>query len=95
MILQNPENYILLSFRQSNTKNKKYDAILKNKITNKQKIIPFGSLSYQHYEDRTPLKLYSNLNHYDKKRRELYKLRHHKDINNKFSSGYFSNKYLW
>jgi hypothetical protein len=94
MILLNPENYKFISFRKSNTKNKKYDAILKNKITMKTKIISFGSLDYQHYEDKA-LGIYSHLNHYDKQRRKLYKCRHNKDLKNKYSSGYFSNKYLW
>jgi hypothetical protein len=36
-------------------------------------------LRYQQYKDRTPLKLYSNLDHNDPKRRELYYKRHPKD----------------
>lgn len=95
MILENPENYKFISFRKSSTKNKKYDAILKNKLTGKNKIIPFGDLRYSQYKDNTGLKLYSDLDHLDLKRRELYKKRHHKDVNNLFSSGYFANKYLW
>jgi len=92
MILLNPEHYKLLGFEKSNHKNKKYDAILTNGYEIKR--IPFGALNYEQYEDKA-LGLYSNYNHYDKKRRQLYKLRHAKDINNLFSSGYFSNKYLW
>ena len=92
MILLNPERYKLLGFEKSKYKDKKYDAILSNGY--KLKRIPFGALNYAQYEDKA-LGLYSNLNHYDKKRRQLYKARHAKDINNLFSSGYFSNKYLW
>ena len=86
MILLNPECYKLLGFEQSNYKNKKYDAILSDGY--KIKRVPFGALNYGQYEDKA-LGLYSNLNHYDKKRR------HARDINNLFSSGYFANKYLW
>jgi hypothetical protein len=94
MKIDNPENYIFVGFKKSNTKNKKYDAILKHKITNKPKLVPFGDINYKQYKDKA-LGLYSNLNHLDKKRRDNYKARHYKDINNKFSSGYFSNLYLW
>jgi hypothetical protein len=91
---RNPDNYIFLGFKESNTKNKKYDAILRNKITNKLKFIPFGDINYQQYKDKA-LGLYSDLDHLDKKRKDNYKSRHNKDINNKFSSGWFSYKYLW
>lgn len=103
MILLNPERYKLLGFEKSKYKDKKYDAILSDfKVYDlgegnsgyKLKRIPFGTLNYAQYEDKA-LGLYSNLNHYDKKRKQLYKARHAKDINNLFSSGYFSNKYLW
>lgn len=95
MIVKNPNNYVLVNFRKSKTKNKKYDAILRNKITYKLKYVPFGDVRYEQYHDQTPLKLYSYLDHGDKKRRDLYYERHSKDINNKFSSGYFSYHYLW
>ncbi len=95
MIVKNPNNYILIGFQRSSTKNKKYDAILRNKLTMKIKKVPFGDLRYQHFKDRTPLKLYSYLDHNDVNRRRNYMLRHQNDINNKFSSGYFAAKYLW
>jgi hypothetical protein len=49
----------------------------------------FGDTSYQQYEDRSPLKLYSNLDHNDPKRRELYYKRHNKDYA-KYSPYYFA-----
>jgi hypothetical protein len=95
MILENPENYKFIKFQKSNTKNKKYDAILMNKKTNKIKRVPFGDVRYNQYEDTTPLKLYKNLNTFDKERRRLYRLRHAGEDKNKYSSGYFSLRFLW
>lgn len=95
MKVDNPNHYDLLRFEQSNTKNKKYDAILLNKLTNKEKRIPFGDIRYEQYKDTTGLGLYSKLNHLDLKRREHYRTRHEGEQNHKFSSGYFSWYYLW
>lgn len=95
MILKNPNDYIFSNYRVSHTKNKKYDAILINKYNMQPKIIPFGDSRYPQYQDRTGLQVYSHLDHLDKKRRELYHLRHAKDIKNKFSSGWFSYYLLW
>ncbi len=55
-----------IKFEKSNVKYKKYKAILPN-----GKTVNFGDTRYEQYEDKTPLKLYSNLDHHDKKRREL------------------------
>lgn len=93
VVLTNPENYKLLGFEISQTKNKKYDAILENKFTKDIKRIPFGDVRYYHYFDK--IGHYSHLNHNDKERRKLYKIRHKNEDKNKFSSGYFSLKYLW
>lgn len=93
MILLNPNNYILLGYRLSQTKNKKYDAILKNKTNDNIKYIPFGDKNYKHYFDK--LGHYSYLNHYDKERKRLYNIRHSLDRINKYSSGWFASKILW
>ena len=74
--------------------NKKYTALLKEKKTGKIKKISFGDKRYQQYEDKV-LKKYSHLNHYDKKRRDLYRSRHKKDKLNEYSSGFFSYYFLW
>lgn len=83
-----------MHFRKSNTKGKKYDAILDD-----GSIIPFGQLGYEHYKDRTPLKLYSNLDHNNKIRRKLFRDRFRKlydeNKNNKYSAIYWSWNYLW
>lgn len=95
MIVKNPNDYEHIGFTKSHLSTKKYDAVLKNKITNRIKLIPFGSINYQQYKDLTPLKLYSDLDHLDKNRRKLYRIRHVNEQKNKFSSGYFSWYFLW
>lgn len=87
-----------LKFEKSKSKNKKYLVILPN-----EKKINFGQLSYNHYKDTTPLKLYSNLDHNDKKRQINYCARSagiknkkgKLTKNNKESANFYSRKYLW
>lgn len=71
---------------------KKYNAILEE--NGKIKKISFGDQRYQQFKDSTPLKLYSNLDHNDLKRRENYYKRHNKDYP-KFSADYFAKRFLW
>jgi hypothetical protein len=87
-------NYVHIGFTKSLTKNKKYDAILKNKKTGQIKIVPFGQLPYEHYKDTTGLNLYSHLNHLDEKRKKNYYSRHGKQAD-KYSAKWFSHRYLW
>jgi hypothetical protein len=88
--------YKLVRFEKSNARNKKYDAILENKISHKLVKVSFGDIRYNQYKDSTPNKLYSNKDHGDLNRRRLYRLRHAKDIKpGYFSPGYMSMKYLW
>lgn len=83
-------------FEKSKSKNKKYDAILINKETKKEKRISFGDANYGQFNDSTSLDLYSNVNNLDKKRRDAYRLRHEKDLRDGYySAGYFSWYYLW
>ena len=85
-------------FKKSTRKGKKY--MVK---TPSGKWIHFGSSSMQQYKDSTPLKLYSNLDHGDTKRRASYLARakgiKNKQGNltwkNKESSNYYSIRYLW
>ena len=87
----------MLSFKRSTRKNKKYMVHYNNKW------IHFGDTRYEQFKDQTPLKLYSNLNHNDAKRRINYLQRSKgiKDKNgnltylNKNSPNYYSVKYLW
>jgi len=88
--------YSLDKLQKSKRKFKKYDAVLINKINNKIVTIPFGDNRYEQFKDTTGLKLYSNKDHGDKKRRELYRARHAKDVREGYySAGYFAMKYLW
>jgi len=93
--IENPREYRLLGFERSRSRNKKYDAILEHKATGKLRRVPFGQLGYEHYRDRTGLRLYSHLDHNDPGRRASYLSRHRKDKDNLFSSGYFAARYLW
>ena len=87
----------MLTFKKSTRKNKKYMVFYNNKW------IHFGDKRFQQYEDKTPLKIYSHLNHNDKARRTNY-LKRSKGIKdwegnptylNKNSANYYSVKYLW
>lgn len=93
--IKNPDDYKFIKFTKSRTSGKKYDAILENKKTGNQRRIPFGSTAYQQYRDSSGLGLYSHLNHLDETRRANFKKRHAKNIKHKFSSGWFSDRYLW
>lgn len=103
MIIEHPEDYTLVGFERSKVSGKKYDAILRNKKTLKGqrhgravvRRVPFGAVGYEQYRDSTGKGLYTHVNHGDPKRRRNYRTRHHGENKRKFSSGYFSWKYLW
>lgn len=87
-----------MKFEKSTRKNKKYMV-----ISPSGKKIHFGDTRYEHFKDRTPLKLYSHLDHNDKERRKNY-LKRAKGIKNKSgdltykdkeSANYYAVKYLW
>lgn len=90
--------YMKPKFEKSKKKNKKYSV-----ITPKGNKIDFGDKRYKHFKDTTDLKLYSDLNHNDKKRQKNYCKRSGaiKDKNNKLtknnkeSSNYYSRTFLW
>lgn len=95
MIVDKPREYRLLKFTRSQTRGKKYDAVLLNKRTRREKRVPFGAIGYEQYLDSTGQGLFSGSNHGDPKRRKNYRTRHAGENKRKFSSGYFSWKYLW
>jgi len=78
-------------FRGTNKKKYKVEIYKYNK---KVKTIQFGHKNHEHYRDKTPLKLYSHLNHLDSKRKKNYYSRHNKTYP-KYSADYFSKRYLW
>lgn len=87
-------DFKLLGFSKSHLSTKKYDAILKNKLNDKIKLVPFGSSKHEHFKDLTPLKLYSYLDHNNTNRKINYYKRH--KIDYPFpSADYFSKRYLW
>lgn len=79
----------ILEWKQSNRLNKKYAVLLSN-----DKWIHFGDTRYDQYKDSSPLKLYSNRDHLDEKRKELYYKRHNKN-GQPYSADWLSKKYLW
>jgi hypothetical protein len=79
----------MYQFKVSSRTNKKYDVYKNNKY-----IVSFGDKRYQQYEDKTPVKYYSNLNHYNEKRRENYYKRFGNNAGFE-TAMYFSHKYLW
>ena len=96
MIIDRPEDYKLMGFERSHVRGKKYDAILRKKKTRKGiRRVPFGAVGYDQYRDSTGKGLYTHVNHGDPKRRRNYRTRHNGENKRKFSSGYFSWKYLW
>jgi hypothetical protein len=99
-----------ITFRKSRKKGKKYDAIIPAKLWNKyrtplanrDKIISFGALGYQHYKDL--IGSYSKLDHLDKYRRRLYRARHAAifqansrtpSYQIRYTPAWFSWRYLW
>ena len=87
---------------------KKYTAFIRNKKTNKIRRIHFGDRRYQQYKDRTPLHLYSKLNHNTRKRMQNYFSRHSgtkkrreailkekKKSNGYYNAKILSHEYLW
>lgn len=95
MIVENPNEYKFIKFQKSHLSGKKYDAVLMNKKTERLKLVPFGDSSMQQYKDTTGLGLYTKSNNLDKKRRDLYRKRHAGEASNKYSSGWFSWRFLW
>ena len=96
MVYLDKKDYKFLKFEKSNTKNKKYDAVLQNKKTKREKRLPFGSAQYSQFYDKTGLNLYTHLDHNDQIRRRKYIQRHTNFVKDGYySPGYFSLYYLW
>lgn len=81
----------LLKIEKSPAKFKKYraDALIDGEV---YKNVDFGDTRYAHFKDSTPLKLYSYLDHNDRKRLHNFYLRHEK---NNGPAGLLSKKFLW
>ena len=97
MVYYSDKEFRFVKFQRSKDISKKYDAILENKKTGRRKTISFGARGYAQYRDDVNLKLYSNVDHNDKQRRDRYEERHKGEgnKNRKYSAGWFSMWYLW
>ena len=96
MVYLSMDDYKLLGFRKSTKLFKKYDAILSNRKTGKLKYMSFGDNRFDNYRDMTGLDLYPDKIHNDKKRRLLYRLRHHHNVRYGYwSPSWFSFFVLW
>ena len=88
-----------MEITKSTRKNKKYMAVIDGKTYH------FGDARYEQYKDRTALKLYSHLDHGDKKRQRNYFMRHsgvptrreaiEKEMAKGMSPKLLSHIYLW
>ena len=88
-----------MEIKKSTRKNKKYMATIDGVTYH------FGSSQHAQYKDRTDLKLYSHLDHNDKKRQRNYFKRHsgvstrkeaiEKEMSKGMSAKLFSHIYLW
>ena len=85
-----------LGYKKSKKKHKKYNAILKNKHTDKLVNVPFGDKRFGNFRDLTGLNLYPKLIHNDVDRRRLFRSRmKHNLKNGYFSPGWFAYHILW
>jgi hypothetical protein len=92
------KDYKFLRFEKSKRKDKKYDAVLQNKQTNREVRVPFGAIGYEQFRDSTGLGLYTKDNHGDKVRKRSYRSRHSKEMasfKEFYSPGFFAMRYLW
>jgi hypothetical protein len=80
------DNFIFDS--DSKLENKKYDVYKDDKY-----MVSFGDKRYGQYKDR--IGYYGDLDHNDKNRRRLFRLRHEKNIKKMYSPAWFAAKYLW
>lgn len=74
---------------------KKYIAVLLNPQTNREVRVSFGDRRYEQYHDR--IGKYKHLDHQNKERRRLYRLRHagEGEERNKYKAGWFAWHILW
>ena len=89
------DQFRLVRFERSRTKNKKYDAIIEDRKTKRTQRVPFGQIGYAQYKDITGLKLYSRLDHGDEERKKNYLARHEKTRHKKWSASWLSWQFLW
>ena len=79
----------IIEWQRSPLKGKKYRVILSDNTHR-----DFGSSLHDQYQDKTPLRLFAERDHLDKKRRENYYKRHKKNYG-RLTPDYLSKKFLW
>jgi hypothetical protein len=85
-----------LHFKPSPTPNKKYTAVLQERVGGRTVEVDFGRPGFWHFRDATGLNLYSQLDHMDFERRQLFRERFgHYIIPSMYTPGYFSYHFLW
>ena len=99
----------VISIKVSERKTKKYVASVKNKSTQKIRLVHFGGYGYEQYKDITGIGEFSDSNHKNTKRRKAYFSRHSAGITKKseaikyeisksngiINAKILSHKYLW
>ena len=91
-------DYDLIDIQISKVRNKKYDALIRNKRTGEIVKVSFGSRNplMQQYRDTTPLKYYKVLDHNDQNRKKQYQQRFKSKYNpDYYSSTSLSWEFLW
>lgn len=91
----------IIDIKKSKKPLKKYDAIIQNKITKKERIISFGQKRdngepFEQFKDR--IGLYSKYDHNDPERRKLYIARHKGSADFKegrYTANYLAREFLW
>ena len=91
--------YSFVRYEKSSNPKKKYDAVLKNKQTDREVKIPFGSRNMSQYQDRV-LGLYKSQDTKDKNRRRAFRsrfsgLKQKQDWKNFYTPLFFSWTKLW
>lgn len=90
------KDYDILNFEKATNPFKKYRVHIKNKRSGDTHWLEFGAAGYQQYKDSTPLKLYSDLDHLNDHRRDLFRKRFaHQYKPTELTPLYFSWRFLW
>jgi hypothetical protein len=86
----------LQGFALSPNADKKYAAILKDRLSDRKVEVAFGRPGFWHYKDATGLGAFSHLDHKDANRRKRFHDRFaHFVVMDMYSPAYFSLNYLW
>jgi hypothetical protein len=99
MVKYSRAEYKFVRYEKSSNPKKKYDAILKNRKTDREVKVPFGARNMEQYQDRV-LGLYKSKDHKDKNRRRQFKsrfsgLKQSQDWSRFYTPLYFSYTKLW